>query len=58
MGTKSIYDYVKEGYSVSNQVIEYLKTTKPFYMSPGIYDHPFRPGVELLGPYTYTDGKY
>lgn len=27
-------------------------------MSPGRYEHPFKPGETLLGPYTYTDGKY
>ena len=27
-------------------------------MSPGIYEHPFKPGYRLLGPYQYTDDKF
>lgn len=57
-GDKSIYDHVQEGYTVPDQVIAYLRTTQPYLMSPGIYEHPFRPGKQLLGPYRYTDGKY
>ena len=57
-GKESIRDHVKEGYTVPDKVIEYLKTTTPFVMSPGIYEHPFKPGVRLLGPYWFTDGKY
>lgn len=57
-GCKSIHEFVQEGYSVPDQVIKYLKTTQPYIMSPGIYDHPFKPGEKLLGPYMYTDGKY
>lgn len=57
-GEESIYDYVQEGYSVPEQVIAYLRTTQPYMMSPGIYEHPFIPGKRLLGPYWYTDGKY
>ena len=57
-GDESIYDYVKEGYTVPDQVIAYLRTTEPYYMCPGIYEHPFKPGQRLLGPYVYTDGKY
>ena len=41
-----------------NKVIAYLQTTMPFVMSPGFYDHPFKTGTHLLGPYRYTDGKY
>ena len=41
-----------------DRVIAYLRTTNPFIMSPGIYEHPFRAGESLLDPYTYTDGKY
>ena len=55
-GDKSIHDYVQEGYSVPEKVIVYLRTTKPFMMCPGIYEHPFKPGKKLLGPYYYTDG--
>ena len=57
-GEKSIYENVREGYSVPEKVIAYLRTTTPFMMSPGIYEHPFKPGSRLLGPYLYTDGKY
>ena len=57
-GEESIFDYVEDGYSVPDKVIAYLRTTKPFLMSPGIYDHPFKEGVQLLGPYLYTDDIY
>lgn len=57
-GDESIYDWVEEGYSVPAKVIAYLKTTEPDVMCPGIYGHPFKPGMELLGPYCYTDGHY
>lgn len=57
-GSESIHDHVREGYTVPDKVIAYLRTTKPFVMSPGIYDHPFKEGVRLLGPYLYTDDKY
>lgn len=56
-GDKSIYDYVKAGYSVPAKVIAYLKTTKPYIMSPGIYNHPFKENTALLGPYWYCDGN-
>lgn len=58
MGDLSIYDYVEEGYSVPNRVLIYLQTTNPFTMALGIYEHPFKKGMSLLGPYTYTDGKF
>jgi len=57
-GEESIYDNIQKGYQVSEKVIAYLKTTKPYVMSPGIYDHPFKAGVKLLGPYVYEDGIY
>ena len=57
-GDKSIHDFVQEGYTVPDRVIAYLRTTKPYAMCPGIYEHPFKPGKELLGPYMYTDGKH
>lgn len=57
-GKLSIYDFVEVGYTVPDKVIAYLKTTKPFVMSPGIYDHPFIKGKRLLGPYKYTDDIY
>ena len=57
-GNKSIYDCVQEDYTVPDQVIAYLRTTQPYLACPGIYEHPFKPGKRLLGPYMYTDGKY
>ena len=57
-GEKSIHDFVKDGYSVPDKVIAYLQTTKPHEMCLGIYEHPFKPGTYLCGPYTYTDGYY
>lgn len=57
-GKLSIHDYVESGYKVPQTVIVYLQTTKPYLMSPGIYEHPFKPGHRLLGPYRYTDDKY
>ena len=58
LGSESIYDWVEEGYTVPTKVIAYLKITEPDIMSPGIYEHPFKPGMRLLGPYCYTDGHY
>ena len=57
-GDKSIYDNIEEGYVVPDKVIAYLRTTKPYLMSLGTYEHPFKKGVTLLGPYWYTDGYY
>ena len=57
-GSESIYDHVQDGFSVPDRVIAYLRTTQPYLMSPGVYEHPFKPGIRLLGPYLYTDGKY
>ncbi|MEF2896849.1 MAG: hypothetical protein U0N69_06335 [Senegalimassilia anaerobia] len=58
LGDASIHDWVEEGYEVPDKVLAYLKTTEPYMMSPGIYEHPFKPGERLLGPYCYTDGHY
>ena len=57
-GDESIHKHTQDGYAVPNKVIAYLQTTVPFMMSPGIYNHPFKAGTRLLGPYWYTDGKY
>ena len=57
-GEESIHDHIRKEYAVPDKVIAYLRTTKPFLMSPGIYDHPFKKGVRLLGPYLYTDDIY
>ena len=57
-GDKSIHDFVQEGYTVPDKVIAYLRITEPYMMSPGIYEHPFKPGTRLLGPYLYTDWKH
>ena len=58
LGGESIHDWVVEGYKVPTKVIAYLKTTEPYLMSPGVYEHPFKPDMRLLGPYCYTDGHY
>ena len=58
LGNLSIYDYIEAGYTVPEKVISYLKTTQPFFMSPGVYPHPFYEDKTLLGPYTYCDDKY
>ncbi|MCM1541058.1 MAG: hypothetical protein NC121_07340 [Blautia sp.] len=57
-GGESIYDHVKEGYSVPDKVIAYLQTKELLTMSLGLYEHPFKPGKDLTGPYWYTDGHY
>jgi len=57
-GDKSIFDYVDPQCTVPGKVIAYLRTTQPYLMSPGIYEHPFRKGMKLSGPYLYTDGHY
>ena len=57
-GDESIYDHVREGYTVPDKVIAYLKMTKPYVMCLGIYEHPFKEGVTLSGPYLYGDGTY
>ena len=58
-GDKSIHDFVQEGYTAPDKVIAYLmKIRKPCLMSPGVYEHPFKPGTKLLGPYLCTDGKH
>jgi len=36
----------------------YLRITKPYSMSPSVYDYPFKDGVRLDGPYLYIGGKY
>lgn len=59
-GDEDIYDWVereKGGHS-SGQGDCLFETTEPDVMCPGIYDHPFNPGIELLGQYCYTDGHY
>lgn len=58
LGKESIFDHLQEGYTIPEKVIEYLKTQKLYFMSPGIYPHPFKPEKDLLGPYVYTDGYY
>ena len=58
LGEKSIYDYIDKKKAIYENVINYLKTEKPYLMSPGLYVHPFKSEIQLLGPYLYTDGKY
>ena len=57
-GEKSIYDFISKDKKIDENVINYLKTESAYLMSPGIYPHPFKPEMQLLGPYIYTDGKY
>lgn len=57
-GEKSIYDFISKDKKIDGDVINYLKTENAYLMSPGIYPHPFKPGMQLLGPYIYTDGTY
>ncbi len=57
-GEKSIYDFIKKDKKIDVDVIKYLKTENAYLMSPGIYPHPFKPEMQLLGPYIYTDGTY
>jgi hypothetical protein len=55
-GDKSIYDYVGDiETDIPSKVVDYLRAGNPDVMSPGIYDHPFREGEKLLGPYILTD---
>ena len=56
-GKECIHEHIQKGYAVPNKVIAYLQTGEPFTMSPGIYEHPFKAGKRLLGPYRFTDGK-
>ena len=57
-GEESIYDYIDEAFVVPDKVLLYLQGGHNHVMSPGIYDHPFKKGETLLGPYIYTDDKY
>ena len=57
-GDESIYDYVEEGYTVPDKVIAYLRIANLYIVSPGIYEHPFKKGINLRGPFSYTDDKY
>ena len=57
-GNKSIYNYTKINYTVSDKVIQYLQIPNMYYVSPGVYTHPFKSNITLFGPYTYTDGHY
>ena len=52
----SITEHTQEGYTVPDKVLTYLQVGDAYMMCPGIYDHPFKPDTQLLGPYYYTDG--
>lgn len=54
----SIHNHTQPGYIVPQKVITYLQVGEAFLMCPGIYDHPFKLGTRLLGPYLYSDGQY
>ena len=57
-GSESIYDYVDSEYTVPEKVLTYLTRGDLYVLSPGVYEHPFKKGTHLPGPYTYTDGYY
>ena len=57
-GEESIYDYIDKDFSVPDKVIAYLRVKTGCLARPGIYEHPFKVGMRLLGPFKYTDGKY
>lgn len=57
-GQDSIFNNIREGYTIPDKVLLYLQSGEAYRMSPGIYSHPFNNEVSLLGPYLYTDGKY
>lgn len=58
IGTEDINDHIEDGFQVPAKVLTYLQVGEPYIMSPGIYDHPFKEGKRLLGPYIYSDGYY
>lgn len=57
-GKEDIHEHIKEEYKVPEKVLAYLCVGEPYLMCPGIYDHPFKEGIQLLGPYIYSDGYY
>lgn len=57
-GSESIYDYVKDGHMVPDTVITYLKSTTPYLMCPGVYEHPFNKGKMIPGPYLCKDDNF
>ena len=57
-GERSIHDAIDKTQVIPEKVIAYLRCGEPLLMAPGMYEHPFKAGVTLLGPYIYTDGKY
>ena len=57
-GEESIYDHTRKGYQVPDKVITYLKTEHCLCVCMGVYDHPFKEGVSISGPYIYADDKY
>jgi hypothetical protein len=48
-GNESIFDHIREGYTVPGRVIAYLMMGKLFLMSPGAYEHPFIKGKKSVG---------
>lgn len=51
-------EHTRPGYTVPDKVIAYLRAGNAYMACPGIYAHPYRPGVRLLGPEYYTDGQF
>ena len=58
LGNESIFDHIDHSFFVPDKIILYLQTKDLYFLSPGIYPHPFREDNNLLGPYVYTDGHY
>lgn len=57
-GSESIYDHVREGYSVPDKIIEYLNIDNVYLTCSGIYNHPFEPEKTLFGFDMFSDGYY
>lgn len=58
LGVLSIHDNLAAGYKVPSKVLDYLRVGKAHLCCMGIYEHPFKPGETLQGPYHVTDGWY
>ena len=57
-GDESIYDKIRSNEDeIPKKVIDYLRAGNAHLMSPGIYDHPFKKEIRLLGPYILTDNN-
>ena len=57
-GSESIYDYVKEGYTAPDKVIDYLRSAAPYLTCLGVYEHPFIKEKMIAGPYLCKDDNF